>query len=216
MSEPTNPVDVTEELTDLGAEPKRAEPVVVDDSVAAASEASAAVTGGEHPDFEQLPEVGDYAFTDSGEARYQDPWQGEPDPTPTAAVAAAEADRDRVRRARLRLTRIDPWSVMKTSLLFSVLGGIILWVSVAVLWGVVDASGVFDSINQAATSLFSGPGQEAFEIQNYLSTNKVLGMTALLAVLDVVILTAIATLVAFLYNLSTLVLGGIELTFTED
>ncbi|WP_198018364.1 DUF3566 domain-containing protein, partial [Sedimentibacter sp. B4] len=50
----------------------------------------------------------------------------------------------------------------------------------------------------------------------YISTNKVLGVTALLAVINVVISTALGTLTAFLYNLSANILGGLELTLAED
>ncbi len=162
----------------------------------------------------QLPEVSSYAFSDEGWS-HQNPWAGE-EANGDLTSPESETETRRVRRARLRLSRIDPWSVMKMSFLFSALGGIILWVSVSVLWGVIEASGVFESVNQAASSLFSGPGQEEFRIQKYLSANKVLGMTAVLAALDVVIITAVSTLGAFMYNLSTLVMGGIEMTWTED
>ena len=39
-----------------------------------------------------------------------------------------------------------------------------------------------------------------------------LGFTTLIAVVDVVLVTAIATLGAFLYNLSASLLGGLEVT----
>ncbi len=161
-----------------------------------------------------LPEVSSYAFADDSWS-HQNPWAGEEEPV-YLTDPDPEPEVGRVRRARLRLSRIDPWSVMKMSFLFSALGGIVLWVAVSVLWGVIEASGVFDSVNKAASSLFSGPGQEEFRIQKYLSVNKVLGMTAVLAALDVVIITAVSTLGAFMYNLSTLVMGGIETTWTED
>ena len=43
-----------------------------------------------------------------------------------------------------------------------------------------------------------------------------LGITALVAVINVVITTALGTLAAFLYNLSANILGGLELTLAED
>ena len=52
--------------------------------------------------------------------------------------------------------------------------------------------------------------------QNYLGTSRVLGFTMLVAVIDVVLLTAIATLGAFLYNMAAALLGGIEVTLAED
>ena len=49
-----------------------------------------------------------------------------------------------------------------------------------------------------------------------MGAGRILGFTLLVSVLNVVLLTAIATLAAFLYNLSAALLGGIELTLTED
>jgi hypothetical protein len=43
-----------------------------------------------------------------------------------------------------------------------------------------------------------------------------MGFTMLVAVIDVVLITAIATLAAFLYNMAAALLGGIEVTLTED
>ena len=42
------------------------------------------------------------------------------------------------------------------------------------------------------------------------------GVAALIAVVDVLIFTALATLGSFLYNLAATVLGGLEVTLAED
>ena len=119
------------------------------------------------------------------------------------------------RRARLRLTRIDPWSVMKTAFLLSVAFGIVTVVSVFIVWTVLGGAGVWDSINATVEDVL---GSEAgnFDVTDYISTSRVLGFTMLVAVVDVVLLTAIATLVAFLYNMAAALLGGVELTLAED
>lgn len=123
----------------------------------------------------------------------------------------------RTRKARLRLSRIDPWSVMKTVFLFSIAFGIMAWVAVYVLWWVLQASGIFDVINESIVGIISSPNNtEGFRIEDYVSANKVLGVTALLGVINVIISTALGTLGAFLYNLSANILGGLELTLAED
>ena len=48
---------------------------------------------------------------------------------------------------------LDPWSVMKTTFLFSIAFGIMLVVIVAVLWAVVAGSGALQSINSTITQL---------------------------------------------------------------
>ena len=120
------------------------------------------------------------------------------------------------RRARLRLVHLDPWSVMKTSFLLSIAFGIVTVVAVAVVWSVLDAAGVWDSINSTVTDVVGGESAETFDVQNYVGTSRVLGFTMVVAVADVLLITAIATLSAFLYNLAAALLGGIDVTLAED
>ena len=122
----------------------------------------------------------------------------------------------RVRKARLRLMRVDPWSVMKTAFLLSVAVGITLFVAVAVLWSVLDAAGVFSSVGRLIQDLTSSETNAGFQLENYTALSRVLGFTTLIAVVDVVLVTALATLGAFLYNLSASLLGGLEVTLAED
>jgi Transmembrane domain of unknown function (DUF3566) len=123
----------------------------------------------------------------------------------------------RTRKARLRLSRLDPWSVMKTSFLFSIAAGIMLVAAVYSLWTVLSTSGLFESVNEIVRSVVSTPGDTTpFRLQEYINTQKVMGVTALIACVDVVIFTALATLGSFLYNLAATMLGGLEITLAED
>ncbi len=121
-----------------------------------------------------------------------------------------------VRRARLRVTHLDPWSVMKTSFLLSIAFGIVTVVAVGVVWSVLGAAGVWDSINQTVGDVVGGNTARSFDITNYIGTSRVLGFTMIVAVVDVVLITAISTLGAFLYNLAAALLGGVEVTLAED
>jgi hypothetical protein len=120
------------------------------------------------------------------------------------------------RRARLRLTRIDPWSVMKSAFLLSIAFGVVTVVSVAMIWQVLGAAGVWDSINATIQESIGGPDTANLDVEDYVGTSRVLGFTMLVAAVDVVLLTAIATLGAFLYNMAAALLGGIEVTLAED
>ncbi|MFX4271601.1 DUF3566 domain-containing protein [Propionibacteriaceae bacterium Y1685] len=123
----------------------------------------------------------------------------------------------RTRRARLRLARVDPWSVMKTFFLFSMAGGIMACVAVGVVWTVIESSGLFDSLDQMVKDVLGQPGDDTpFSVADYLNWQRVMAFTALLACIDIVIFTALATLGAFLYNLSATMLGGLEVTLAED
>ncbi len=126
------------------------------------------------------------------------------------------AARRPARRARLRLTRIDPWSVMKTAFLLSIAFGVVTVVSVLMVWSVLGAAGVWDSINATVQNVLGEESSTTFDIENYLGTSRVLGFTLLVSVIDVVLLTAIATLAAFLYNMAAALLGGVEVTLAEE
>ena len=104
---------------------------------------------------------------------------------------------------------------MKTSFLLSIALGIVLVVAVAIIWSVLGAAGVWESINSIVQQAVGGQG-DPFDIREYLATSRILGFTMIVAVLDVILITAISTLGAFLYNLSAALLGGIEVTLAED
>ena len=122
----------------------------------------------------------------------------------------------RTRRAQLRLVQVDAWSVMKTSFLLSIALGIVLVVAVAVIWSVLGAAGVFTNINSVVQQAVGGESGSKFDITQYVGTSRIMGLTMIVAVIDVILITAIATLGAFLYNLSAALLGGIEVTLAED
>jgi hypothetical protein len=138
-------------------------------------------------------------------------------PAPDAEAARRPGAARRTRKARLRLSQIDPWSVMKTAFLFSVAAGIVLWVATGTIWAVISASGMFEEINKIVGGIIQTPGDDTpFRIQDYINTSKVMGTAAFIAVIDVVIFTALATLGAFLYNLASAMIGGLEVTLAED
>jgi len=134
----------------------------------------------------------------------------------SAAAPRQSSGRPRTRRARLRVTHVDPWSVMKVSFLLSIAIGIVTVIAVAVVWSVLGAAGVWDSINTSVQEVIGGETGQSFNVEDYVGTSRVLGFTMIVAVVDVVLITAIATLGAFLYNLAATLLGGLEVTLAED
>ncbi|TWG04353.1 DUF3566 domain-containing protein [Streptomyces brevispora] len=122
----------------------------------------------------------------------------------------------RTRKARLRVAKADPWSVMKVSFLLSIALGICTVVASAVLWMVMDAMGVFDTVGGTISEATGSNEGNGFDLQAFLSLPRVLVFTSVIAVIDVVLATALATLGAFIYNLSAGFVGGVELTLAED
>lgn len=150
-----------------------------------------------------------------------------PQAYPTQAPAAAQSGAvrrprtgartaPRTRKARLRVAKADPWSVMKVSFLLSIALGICTVVASAVLWMVMDAMGVFSTVGGTISEATGSNESNGFDLQSFLSLPHVLTFSGIIAVIDVVLATALATLGAFIYNLSAGFVGGIELTLAED
>ncbi len=117
------------------------------------------------------------------------------------------------RRARLSIRRIDPWSVMKFSFAVSFVLLVVIIVATAVLYLALDAMGVFDSLNKTLAELFTsnGGGESAFKI----TAGGVIGVSAILGAINVVLFTALMTLGAFVYNVCADLVGGVEVTLAE-
>ncbi len=120
------------------------------------------------------------------------------------------------RRAQLVLARIEPWSVMKFSFMVSLVGWVILFVAVAALYYVLSKLGVFHSIQSTITDVTSSKGSSGSDANGaWFSASRILGYTMLVGAVNVVLITALATVGAVVYNLVTYLAGGIEVTLKE-
>lgn len=121
------------------------------------------------------------------------------------------------RRVRLTAQRIDPWSVLKISFLVSVALGIAGVVMVAVLWTVLSGMNVFSTVSDFFTQVTSGEaGGPSFDLMDYLGIGRVVSLAAVVGVLNVFLLTALATLTAFLYNICAALVGGAQVTLSDE
>ncbi len=136
-------------------------------------------------------------------------------PTASAPRAtAAPATTGRGRRATLTLRRIDPWSVFLWSAVTSVFLGLALIVAAVVLFLVLSGLGVTESVNTLIGDVTSDPGTTASP-SSFFSAGAVIGFSTVLALVNVVVLTGLATLGAFLYNVVAQLTGGIDVTLGD-
>jgi transmembrane protein DUF3566 len=119
------------------------------------------------------------------------------------------------RQAQLTLARVEPWSVMKFSFVTSVVAFIILFVAVAVLYWTLSSLGVFTSLEHNVSTLTGSKGVKGTNISGWFSASKVLGYTGMLGALNIILITAMSTIGAVIYNLIARTIGGIEVTFRE-
>jgi hypothetical protein len=119
------------------------------------------------------------------------------------------------RQAQLTLARVEPWSVMKFSFVASVVAFIILFVAVAVLYMVLSALGVFTSLQHTVDTITSSQNSAGTNISGWFSASRILGYTGMLGALNIVLITAMSTIGAVIYNLIATTIGGVEVTLRE-
>jgi hypothetical protein len=138
------------------------------------------------------------------------------------SVGTAPITRKKGRRARLTVKRIDPWTTLKFSFVYGLAGMIVLLVSVVVLYSIVDAMGVITSlrnlINDVGTTGVTGSTTNPDNTSSllvWLTFSRVMLVAIVIGLINVVLFTAFATLTAFIYNVCTDIVGGVEVTLAE-
>ena len=121
------------------------------------------------------------------------------------------------RRAHLQVSRFEPWSVMKFSFVMSLVCFVVLLVAVTVLYMIMSGLGVFEAISGTINELTREQGARSggLDAANWFSFAKVFGYTALIGSLNVMLITALATVWAVIYNLAADFVGGVEVTLKE-
>ena len=116
-------------------------------------------------------------------------------------------------RASMQIRRFDPWSVLKVSLVLSVALFFVWMIAVAFLYLVLGGMGVWSKLNSNVGDLLtSASGQAGGDL---VSSGTIFGGAALIGLVNIVLLTAMATVGVFIYNLTTDLVGGIEVTLAD-
>jgi hypothetical protein len=136
---------------------------------------------------------------------------GRPAPQRPAPAAGAAS----TRKAQLAVSRVEPWSVMKFSFMISLVGWVILFVAVAIMYFVLQKLGVFHSIENTVGLVTASKNHAGTDAASWFSASRVLGYTMLVGAVNVILITALATVGSVLYNLVTMLAGGIEVTLKE-
>lgn len=117
------------------------------------------------------------------------------------------------RRTRLVVKHIDPWTVMKISFVVSLVMLAVIVVAVAIIYAVLGKMGVWTQINTLVNEV--SPTTTSKALRNPLSGSRVVGIAAVIGGINVVLLTALSTLGAAIYNLISDLVGGVEVTLTD-
>ena len=136
-----------------------------------------------------------------------------PASTPVSHTASSPQKHSvpRARRMNLSVTRLDPWSVTKMAFMLSVAGAIIQLVAVTLIWLILDAVGLFQTVSSLVMKLSS-----SFNFTEVFTLPRVLGAVTILSVFEIVIICVLAAIFAFLYNVSSRLIGGVHVTLGDD
>lgn len=115
-------------------------------------------------------------------------------------------------RASMQIRRIDPWSTLKVSLLLSVALFFVWMIAVAFLYLVLGGMGVWAKLNSNVGDLLNNTSGSSGEL---VSSGTIFGGAVLIGLVNIVLMTAMATIAAFVYNLTTDLIGGIEVTLAD-
>jgi hypothetical protein len=113
------------------------------------------------------------------------------------------------RRARLQLRHINPWTVFKFACVLSVALFFIWLLTVAALYGVLDAAGAIGKINDAVTTI-NGSGSTP-----PVRPSLVFVGAMLIGAVNIVLFIALSTIGSVVYNLCADLIGGVEVTLSE-
>ncbi|MEV0400609.1 DUF3566 domain-containing protein [Actinoallomurus sp. NPDC050550] len=126
------------------------------------------------------------------------------------------AGRKAPRKAHLQVARFEPWSVMKFSFIMSLVCFLVLFVAVTVLYLILSALGVFDALTHTIQDLQGKTnGKDSLNPASWFSAARILGYTALIGTLNVLLITALATVWSVIYNMAADLVGGVEVTLKE-
>lgn len=127
-------------------------------------------------------------------------------------LAKKSTKRTSTKQVRLKLVYIDFWSAVKLSFLVAVALAVVTIVVFFLVYTVLDQTNIFDQVNGLYKDV-AGVGNDLLAIFNL---GRVMGFAVVVAILNLIVVTALGALCAALYNLSVKITGGLLVGFTNN
>ncbi|MDJ0348719.1 DUF3566 domain-containing protein [Cryobacterium sp. PH29-G1] len=116
------------------------------------------------------------------------------------------------KQVRLKLVYVDFWSAVKLAFLIAVCVAIVTIVATFLTYTVLVQTEVLTKVDD----LYATVAGESADLAAILSIGNVMGFAVVVAVLNMVVITALGAIYAVLYNLSVKITGGLLVGFTNN
>lgn len=141
-----------------------------------------------------------------------------PSPAPAPATPPVTPRRTSVhaapRRTRVVVRKVGPLSVLKFSLIFYFCVMLIVYFALMIIYWVLNAVGAIDSTGRLLGYVFAtGTADSSQPVE--IGFGNVFAWLFLIGLANVVLWSLVNVFVAFLYNLISDVVGGVEVTLAE-
>ncbi|MFK4788258.1 DUF3566 domain-containing protein [Microbacterium sp. ZW T5_56] len=126
-------------------------------------------------------------------------------------LAKKSSNKSSTKQVRLRLVYIDFWSAVKLSFLAAVAVAVVTVVMFFLIYTVVSTTGVVDTVSSLIASL-----SPSFVLKSYLGLPQVMAFGAVVAIINLIVVTVLGAIAAAVYNLAVKVTGGLLVGFTSN
>ena len=127
-------------------------------------------------------------------------------------LAKKSSSKTSAKQVRLRLVYIDFWSAVKLSFLAAVALAVVTVVSFFLVFMVIQTTGLIDRFDEFFQSISDG----GISISAFVGLPQVMAFAAIIAILNLIVVTVLGAVVAGIYNLAVKVTGGLLVGFTSN
>ena len=127
-------------------------------------------------------------------------------------LAKKSSSKTSAKQVRLRLVYIDFWSAVKLSFLAAVALAVVTVVSFFLVFMVIQTTGLIATFDGFFKTISDG----GISISAFVGLPQVMAFAAIIAILNLIVVTVLGAVVAGIYNLAVKVTGGLLVGFTSN
>ncbi len=127
-------------------------------------------------------------------------------------LANKSSHKTSAKQVRLRLVYVDFWSAVKLSFLAAVALAIVTVVTFFLLYLIVQTTGIVTRVDELFQSISDGGAS----LTQFVGLPQVMAFAAIVAILNLIVVTVLGAVIAGIYNLAVKVTGGLLVGFTSN